>query len=351
MNSSASSWSRATLSHDATIEEVIRNLDEVSIQIVLLVSDKGVLIGTISDGDIRRGLLKGLTLSSPASNIVNRNPVVVPPNVSRDLVKRLMTANKIRQIPVLNENHEIVGLHLLSQIIQPAERPNLFLIMAGGLGSRLRPQTDHCPKPMLPILGKPMLEHIIERAKLQGFRQFVIAIHYLGEVIESYFGDGRRFDVEIQYLREESPLGTAGALSLFKTNLTESLVVTNGDVMTDIHYGELLDFQFQHIALATMAVRLHEWQHPFGVVKTEGADIVGFQEKPIARHYINAGVYALDPSVLRFLQQGEPCDMPTLFERLRLAGKRTIAYPMYEPWLDVGTSEDLKKAAVQRFTT
>ena len=190
-----------------------------------------------------------------------------------------------------------------------------MVIMAGGMGMRLRPNTEDCPKPMLLIAGKPMLEHIIEKAKSEGFNSFVLAIHYLGHMIEDYFGNGERLGVQIDYLREQSPLGTAGALELLKRVPDVPFVVTNGDVMTDIRYGKLLDFHERHGALATMAVRMHEWKHPYGVVKTKGVDIVGFVEKPITRSYINAGVYALAPVALNNLGEGEHCDMPSFFEK------------------------------------
>jgi NDP-sugar pyrophosphorylase family protein len=311
---------------------------------VLVVNEVGVLEGTVSDGDIRRGLLNGLDLNSPISSIVHRNALVVPPELSRELVMQLMVANKIQQIPVVNELHQVIDLQLWDAIVAPPRRSNLMVIMAGGIGSRLRPFTDNCPKPLLQVAGKPMLEHIIERAKLEGFSHFVLAIHYLGEMIEAHFGDGEQLGVRIGYLREEAPLGTAGALSLLNPLPEASFVVTNGDVITDIRYGELLDFHSRQAATATMAVRVHEWQHPFGVVQTQGVEIVGFEEKPITRSHINAGVYAVDPRALSVLASGEHCDMPTLFERLQIKKQRTLAYPMHEPWLDVGRPDDLSRA-------
>ena len=347
MKQSEQLWRQAILPFDATIGQAIHNLNEVSVKIVLVANAAGVLEGTISDGDIRRGLLKGLDMNSPIASIIHRNALVVPPELGRDLVMHLMLANKIQQIPVVDELHQIVGLHLWDEITMPLSRPNLMVIMAGGMGTRLRPHTEDCPKPLLPVAGKPMLEHIIERAKLEGFNHFVLAIHYLGHMIEAYFGNGERLGVRIDYLREESPLGTAGALGLLKPTPDAPFVVTNGDVITDIHYGELLDFHTRHNAAATMAVRVHEWQHPFGVVQTQGVEIVGFEEKPIARSHINAGVYALDPSALSVLTADLHCDMPTLFERLQTNKKRTVAYPMHEPWLDVGRPDDLKRANIE----
>lgn len=346
MNSDEELWRQAILPANATIQQAISNLDQVSIKIVLVVNEAGELEGTISDGDIRRGLLKGLNLSSEIATVIHRNALVVPPEMGREMVMQLMVANKIQQIPVVDERQHVIGLHLWDEITTPPMRSNLMVIMAGGMGTRLLPHTENCPKPLLPIAGKPMLERIIERAKSEGFSHFVLAIHYLGHMIEDYFGNGERLDVRIDYLREPAPLGTAGALGLLNPRPDAPFVVTNGDVITDIRYGELLDFHIRHNAAATMAVRVHEWQHPFGVVQTQGVEIVGFEEKPVARSHINAGVYVLDPNALSALSAVARCDMPTLFERLRVQAKRTVAYPMHEPWLDVGRPDDLAVARV-----
>ena len=337
-------WRRALLPADATLQQAIRNLDESALQIALVVSTEGTLLGTITDGDIRRALLRGLELGSSIGTIMQREPLVVPPQLVRDTVLQLMQANKIHQLPVVDEQRRVVGLHLWDELMVPGQRPNLMVIMAGGRGTRLRPHTESCPKPLLRVGGKPMLEHIIERAKGEGFQRFVLAIHYLGSMIESYFGDGSRWQVQIDYLREEAPLGTAGAIGLLNPRPDVPFVVSNGDVLTDIRYGELLDFHCLHGASATMAVRLHEWQHPFGVVRTNGVDIVGFDEKPIACSHINAGIYVLEPVALEVLRAGEHCDMPTLFSRLQERTARTIVYPMHEPWLDVGRADDLERA-------
>jgi NDP-sugar pyrophosphorylase family protein len=241
---------------------------------------------------------------------------------------------------------KLVGLHLWDEMSTLPARANLMVIMAGGKGTRLMPHTQNCPKPMVLVAGKPMLEHIIERGKLEGFNHFVLAIHHLGHIIEDHFGNGEGLGVKIDYLREQSPLGTAGALSLLNPRPDAPFVVTNGDVITDIRYGELLDFHNRYQASATMAVRVHEWQHPFGVVKMQGVEVVGFEEKPIARSHINAGVYALSPEVLNELIAETRCDMPMLFERLQAKAKTTVAYPMHEPWLDVGKPEDLLQANI-----
>jgi dTDP-glucose pyrophosphorylase len=337
-------WRKAVLGIDMTLKNAIRNLDESGLQIILVVSADGTLIGTITDGDIRRGLLRGLDMNSPIDSIIHREAMVVPPQVSREMVLHLLQVNALNALPVVDESRRVVGLHFLKGLLAPVHRPNLMVIMAGGQGRRLRPHTENCPKPMLPVGGKPMLEHILERAKAEGFLHFIFAIHYLGHMIEDYFGDGSRWRVRIDYLREESPLGTAGALGLLNPRPDAPFLVSNGDVLTDIRYGELLDFHCRYGAAATMAVRLHEWQHPFGVVRTKGVDIVGFEEKPVARTHINAGIYVLEPSSLNVLGDGGPCDMPTLFSRLQDRSARTIVYPMHEPWLDLGKPDEYEQA-------
>lgn len=337
-------WHKALLPADATIEQAIQNLDQSKLQIALVVSADQTLIGTITDGDIRRGLLRGLSFNSPIDAIVHHDAVVVPPQMNREMVLYLMQANKIRQLPIVDSERRVVGLHLWGELAIPSTRSNLMVIMAGGFGTRLRPHTDCCPKPLLKVAGKPMLEHVIERARAEGFRNFVVAVHYLSHMIEEYFGNGDRWQVNIDYLREDSPLGTAGALGLLAPRPDAPFLVSNGDVLTDIQYGEILDFHIRHRAAATMAIRNYEWQHPFGVVTTKGVDIVSIEEKPVSRTYVNAGIYVFDPSALDVVTRSVPCDMPAVFARLQERGSRTVAYPMHEPWLDIGRPDDFARA-------
>lgn len=343
-------WLKTVLGTDATVQQAIHSLESSSMQIVLVQSPDGRLFGTLTDGDIRRAFLRGLTLSSKVSEIAHKNPLVVPPNIGRDLVLQLMQANKIHQLPVVDNNGHPQGLHVWDEILKPNFVNNRMVIMAGGQGTRLRPHTENCPKPMLEVGGKPMLEHILERAKADGFINFTISIHYLGRMIEDYFGDGTQLGINIQYLRENDPLGTAGALSLMGAPPDAPFLVTNGDVMTDVRYSDILEFHSRHQAVATMAIRQHELQNPFGVVKTNGLDITGFEEKPIYRSHINAGIYVLCPTALNHLTVGEHCDMPSLFSKLQSHSLRTIAYPMHEPWLDVGRPDDLILAREMKYS-
>jgi dTDP-glucose pyrophosphorylase len=344
LNYESQSWRTTLIPLGATIQQAIYSLETSGMQIVLAVSDDDKLAGTMTDGDIRRAFLKGLTLESCIDEVMHRKPLVAPPEIGRDLVLQLMQANKIHQLPVVDHEGRVVGLHVWDAIIAPASLDNFMVIMAGGKGTRLRPHTESCPKPMLEVSGKPMLEHIIERAKADGFHHFIIALHYLGNMIEEHFGDGRKWGVDIAYLREESPLGTAGCLSLMASRPQVPFLVTNGDVLTDIRYSDILGFHLRHNASATMAVRQHEVQNQFGVVKTKGVEIESFEEKPIYRSHINAGIYVLNPEALDQLEAKAPCDMPTLFERIKHNAGRTIVYPMHEPWLDVGRPADLALA-------
>lgn len=342
-------WRTALLPLGATIQQAIQSLENSSLQIVIVTRCGDKLAGTLSDGDIRRAFLQGLKLNSQIDGVVNRNPLAVPPDISHDHVLQLMQINKIHQLPIVDKKGVVVGLHVWDTIVAPEALKNTMLIMAGGKGTRLRPHTENCPKPMLEVGGKPMLEHIIERAKADGFQSFVISLHYLGHMVEEYFGDGSRHGVHIDYLREKKPLGTAGCLSILNPRPQLPFIVTNGDVLTDIHYREILDFHVRHSATATMAVRQHEWQNPFGVVKTEGVEIIGFEEKPVHKSHINAGIYALSPDCFDLLVKDEYCDMPTLFTRVQEIKGRAIVYPMHEPWLDVGRPEDLSKANSELF--
>ncbi|MFV0624703.1 nucleotidyltransferase family protein [Sphingomonas sp. ac-8] len=344
MNPPNKPWRDALLGETASVRDAIGSLNESGLQIVLVVDTNEALTGTITDGDVRRGILRGVGMDDPVSEILHREPMVLPPDMDRQTALQVMRSNGLHQLPVVDEQRRVIGLHLWNMLDTPPARPNTMVIMAGGRGTRLYPHTENCPKPMLPVGGKPMIEHIVERARAEGFERFVFAIHYLGHMLEEHFGDGSRFGVEIDYLREERPLGTGGALGLMKHRPEGPFVVTNGDVLSDVRYGEILDFHVRHNATATMAVRPHEWQHPFGVVHTEGVDITGFEEKPMVRSRINAGIYALDPSVLDHIAHGEHCDMPTLFERVQASSRRTIVYPMHEPWLDVGRPADLELA-------
>lgn len=334
-------WESALLPLGSTIQQAIQSLEDSRKQIVLIIAEGNKLVGTLTDGDIRRAFIKGLGLKSLVDQAANFKPLIVPPEISCEHVLQIMQINKVHQLPIVDDSGVVIGLHVWDSMIAPSVVDNIMVIMAGGRGFRLRPYTDCCPKPMLEVNGKPILQHIIERAAINGFRNFVISLHYLGEVIVEHFGDGSKFGVQISYLREDIPLGTAGCLSLLSKKNDQPFIITNGDVLTEINYKEILDYHIKYDAQATMAVRQYQIQNQYGVVQINGIEIDGFEEKPIYSSYVNAGIYVLNTSVCQYLEHNQYCDMPMLFERIKQDLGRTIVYPMHESWIDLGRHEDL----------
>jgi dTDP-glucose pyrophosphorylase len=343
LNQEDNLWRKTILPIGVTIREVIKLINEVALRIALIVDESNNLVGTVTDGDIRRGLLGGLDLNSPAIEVINKNPFVINREINREEILHLMHVHKVQQIPILNNENKLVGLYLWDEMNAPSKISNTIVIMAGGQGIRLRPETLNCPKPLLPVAGKPILEHIILRAKNQGFSNFIIAINYLGHMIEDYFKNGDNFGVNIEYLREPYPLGTAGALSLLDPNLNSPFILINGDVITNINFSDFLNFHKQNNAFVSMAIKEYESQNPYGVIKTQGLDVVGIYEKPITRTNVNAGMYVITTSVLSELKKLVYIDMPDLLRTLQKRSKRIIAFPIYESWADIGTLKDLGK--------
>jgi len=336
-------WKDVAIPKNASIKEAINILNKTGLHIVLVVSEFDNLIGSISDGDIRRGMLRGENLESSVLNILNNKPLVVRENLPYKYVIELMNVNNIHQIPVVNHKNEIIDLCLWENITIGKKFDNLIVVMAGGRGTRLRPHTDKIPKPMVRIGEKPMLELILNKAKTEGFENFIFSINYLGNIIEDYFQYGQSFNVNIDYLRESNELGTAGSLSLLEFTPTQPIIVTNADVITDLNYADLLNFHNKFNSIATMAVRLHKYQNPYGVVTVEGMNIKRFEEKPVAITYINAGVYVLNPEAISHLHKNIYCDMPSLFDKLINLGYKTLAYPIHEFWADAGSHNDIVK--------
>ena len=334
-------WKKSILTPLNSIKDAINNLNSTSLKIVLIVDLSNTFIGTVSDGDIRRALLKGMKLETSISKITNTNSVTVFDKATQKDVYKIMRSKKLFQIPIVTINKKLIGLHIWEDLEKIDQLDNIFFLMLGGKGTRLLPHTKNCPKPLLPVDGKPILAHIVDQAKSEGFYNFIFSINYLGHMIKDYFGDGRKFDISIEYVEEEKSLGTAGSLCLIKNKPNIPFVVSNGDVLASIKYNKMIDFHQINNSKATMAVKRHEWQNPFGEVITKGFEIIGFEEKPIHTSYINAGIYVLSPDILKLLDRNIECTMPELFEKARQNSKKTIVYPMHERWIDVGRPEDL----------
>ena len=327
-----------------SLRECIKTLDQAACQIVFVVDSNRVLSGTITDGDIRRALLRGEDLDSPVEKIMFRNYRALPANATEDEAFALMRRESLHQIPALDEKGRVVRLFLLEELIKPKKRSNPVVIMAGGEGKRLRPFTKDCPKPMLRVGGKPLLEIILEQCIDAGFQHFYLSVNYLKKQIQDHFGDGARWHVRIDYLEETQPLGTGGALSLLPQKPTEPLLVVNGDVLTRIDYGRLLQFHDEHQAAAILFVREHTTQIPYGVVRMDDLHVLTLEEKPVLSHYVNAGIYLLDPALLDLVPQDRFFDMPKLLEKTMQHQHRVSAFPIHEYWLDVGHPETLERA-------
>lgn len=332
-----------TTQKESSLSEVISQLNKTGKRCVFVVDENRRLLGSFSDGDLRRAIVRGVPLDAKVNDYMNTNPLVATDNISRAVAVSMMKTNGLSQIPVVNKDRQIIAIYDWSDN-GVAERDNLMVIMAGGEGIRMRPNTENCPKPLLKVAGKPMLEHIINNAKKSGIKKYIIAIRYLGEMIEDHFQTGEHFGVEIEYIREEEKSGTAGALAYIQGELDSPFIVTNGDVITDISYGDVLDFHLQHRAFATIAIRTYEWQNPYGVVQTEGFEVTRLQEKPVYRSYINTGVYVLDPEFIKFVPERAYSDMPNLLDMLLERKKKIIAYPAHENWLDIGNPSELERA-------
>jgi dTDP-glucose pyrophosphorylase/CBS domain-containing protein len=342
----AKEW-RATLVRDsATIREAISAIDDSALQIALVVDAEQRLVGTVTDGDVRRGLLRGITLDTAVADIVNRRPAACPAALGREAALAVMRSADVKQVPLLDAAGRVVGLEIIGGVVKRTERDNWVVLMAGGLGQRLRPLTEDCPKPMLPVGGQPILEIILKNFARQGFSRFFLSVNYKAEMVRDHFGDGARWDVQIDYLEEREKLGTAGALGLLPEQAAKPLIVMNGDVLTDINFGSMLDFHLEQQATATMAVREHTVEVPFGVIDLADDYLAGVTEKPRYSWFVNAGVYVVEPSVAALVKPGETVDMPNLFDRVLARDERIAAFPVREYWRDIGRLEDFERANV-----
>jgi dTDP-glucose pyrophosphorylase len=333
-----------SVSSGISVFEALRVINSASSQIALVLDDSNRLIGTLTDGDIRRGLLNGHTLRSPVDRFMNRKFRFVRSGEDKASVLNLMRREMLSQIPVLDAENRVIDLFSLQELLAPAQLPNAVVIMAGGKGTRLRPHTENCPKPMLPVGGKPMMEILLEQCIASGFRQFYMSVNYLKEQIINHFGDGKVWGVSIDYLVEDEPLGTAGSLQLLPGSVQVPFLVMNGDVLTRLNLSQLLRFHVEHEAAGTLCVREHITTVPFGVVRAKGVELSGFEEKPSYRQLVNAGMYVINPQLLPLLPPDHATDMPTLLQSAQRAGHRVAVCPIHEYWIDVGRPETLFQA-------
>lgn len=327
-----------------TILKALELLDLYALRIVLVVDENNQLLGSVTDGDIRRGLLKGQDLHASVESIMHTTPYSIDEGSLTDRqIFEIMREKRYLALPII-KNGQLVNIITLDDLIRTKRKENAVFIMAGGFGTRLRPLTDKCPKPMLPIGGKPLLETIILSLKEQGFYKFYISTHYLPEIIQNHFGNGEVFDIQIQYVYENEPLGTGGALSLLpRQEVDLPFIVINGDVLTNMNFSKLIDFHISQNAVATMCVREFQYQIPYGVVNSEQNNIRSMTEKPSYYFDINTGIYVVSPELLEQVE-AQFIGMPTILEQQIGKSQKVVSYPLHEYWLDIGHMEDYNRA-------
>ncbi|MDI9569363.1 MAG: nucleotidyltransferase family protein [Pseudomonadota bacterium] len=333
-----------------TIRAAMSCVDRGGSGIALVVDKEDHLIGTITDGDVRRAVLAGTDLNAPVSALLEKKagsqypkPITAFPEADRKHLIGLMQHHVLRQIPIVDRNGRIIDLVMLDDLIPKQDLPVQAVIMAGGLGTRLRPLTEDLPKPMLPVGGKPLMELVIEKLRQVGIRRVNVTTHYKPEKISEHFGDGSSFGVSLNYVNEEKPLGTGGALGLIDEP-TETMLVINGDVLTQVDFRAMLLFHQEQRADMTVAVRQYDIKVPYGVIECTGAKVCSLKEKPEINLLVNAGVYLLEPSVFRFIPNGKHFNMTDLIQWLLDAARIVASFPIIEYWLDIGQVVDYEKA-------
>lgn len=346
-------WKRSLVPETSTIREVLEILDIEGLRVALVIDDEQMLKGVVTDGDIRRGLLEGENLETAVHKVMNCHPYTAQIGTSREELIAKMNELDFLFIPIL-QGSKLVGLETLHGALVEVENKhqNPVFIMAGGFGTRLKPLTDNCPKPMLKIGDKPILETLINSFKKAGFVNFYISTHYMPEVIVNHFKDGKDLGVNISYVHEDNPLGTGGALGLLQNALPNDLpvIMINGDVLTKVDFDSLLEFHIANEAEATMCVREYDYQIPYGVVEGTGNQITGMVEKPIQRFFVNAGIYVISSAIVNSVEKDCKIDMPTLLEQHIEKQKKVLMFPIHEYWLDIGRMDDFNRAQMEIHT-
>lgn len=331
------------VSLETTILETLKIIDTHGVPIGLVHEDD-VLCGTVTDGDIRRGILAGVQLTERVEAVMNRTPITAPADTTLAEAARLMRHHEIGHLPLVDGNGRISDLKVLRDLEPKSDGGNSVVLMAGGRGTRLQPLTEDLPKPLLDVGGRPILQTIVERFVAQGFTRIYLSVNYKADLIEAHFGDGSAFGAEISYLHEDEAMGTGGALSLLPERPTSPLIVMNGDVLTKVNFHHLVKYHENHRAQATMSVREYRFTVPFGVVEADAAALVSMAEKPEHTFFVNAGIYVVEPDVLDVIQAGKAMDMPDLFQKLLDEGEAPTVFPLREYWMDIGRLDDLDQA-------
>ena len=339
-------WQKTLISESSTIKQALEIINSEALRVAVVVDQDKKLLGMITDGDIRRGLLNDLVLTDSVAKVMNSVPITAEQGASKEHLVELMEEKQILSVPLLDQDNKVVGLETLHSALSKDKYQNPVFIMAGGFGTRLRPLTDNCPKPMLKVGDKPILETVIKSFIKAGFNNFYISTHYMPEQIHQHFGDGTDLGVSISYVHEETPLGTGGALGLLPEDMPRDLplIMINGDVLTKVDFQRLLNFHMENDADATMCVREYDYQIPYGVINGDGNQITSMVEKPVQRFFVNAGIYVVSPRVIQSVEKNQKIDMPTLLEQHMEERQKVLMFPIHEYWLDIGRMDDFNRA-------
>lgn len=337
-------WQRSLVGPSQTLRDALKAIDATGSHMALVVAEDRRLLGTLSDGDIRRWLIDGGSIDDPAEGVYHTTPVTGSGDDPSERHFSLMRSKGLAQLPLVDADNRVVGMVTLDDYLLAPERRQPVVIMAGGLGTRMGELTKNVPKPMLKIGERPILQTVIEEFRAQGFRNFYLAVNHLADQIVGHFGDGRAFGVSISYLRESSRMGTAGALSLLPHELNEPVVVTNGDILLKENVGLVLEHHIERGAAATLLCRDYQMQVPFGVVTERDGSIADIVEKPIHNFVVNAGVYILSPPVVRLVPPNQFFDMPDLFRTCIAQGLDVLCHRTEGYWLDIGRVPDFERA-------
>lgn len=331
------------INQNASIKEALKVIDKGAIKVAVVLSDDGLLLGMLNDGDIRRALLKGMSLGDSIAGIINKHPVVANINDTKERILELANEKKLHQIPIIS-NGKLVGIQDIREFLAPKNKPNKVILMVGGLGTRLRPLTNDVPKPMLDVGNKPILHTIVENFAKYGYTDIIMCVNYKSEIIKEYFGNGDKFGVKIEYVLENQRMGTAGALSLLKEKPKDDFFVMNGDLLTNVNFEYLHEYHKDSNALASICIRKYEMQVPYGVVNVRANKVTSIEEKPTQSFFVSAGIYMFSPIVLDFIPKGVFYDMPTLFSELLKHDFPIHPFPIREYWLDIGRMDEYRRA-------
>jgi len=337
-------WKESLIQPSATGEDARQVIDKSSMHVAIVVDDNNKLLGILTESDLRKCILRHIRLDNCVTRIMNASPKTASLTDGKEKARQFFEETRLMHLPVIDENGILVDVEYFDEHLKISTQDNWLIIMAGGLGNRLRPLTEDIPKVLLKVGSKPILERIIDSCANYGFNRFYVSVNYKAEMIEDYFGDGSALGVQIEYLKEKMQMGTAGSLSLLPEIPSKPFLVMNGDLLTDLNLQDLINFHSQHKVFATMCVRDYEFSVPYGIVKTKDGKIEGIEEKPVQKVLVNAGIYLFEPRVLKLVPSGTYFDMPDLFKSIIDNCHNTAVFPIREYWMDIGRIDDYERA-------